>query len=52
MNLMIYGIVDSYDAVDILILNSGGPAPGKCDDFETIDDFEEKSSMITFPQRR
>jgi len=41
--------LDSYDGIDILILNSGGPAPGKFDDFETIDDFEEKSSMITFP---
>lgn len=34
--------------IDILILNSGGPAPGNFDSFESIADFETKCSAITY----
>lgn len=39
----------NYNPIDILILNSGGPAPGDFNSFESIDDFEKKCSEITFP---
>jgi len=38
-----------YPDIDILILNSGGPAPGNFDSFDNISEFEEKCSAITFP---
>ena len=34
--------------VDILILNNGGPKPGKFDSFKSIDVFEKETSSITF----
>lgn len=37
-----------YPAIDILILNSGGPAPGNFDSFDSISDFEKKCSAITY----
>ena len=37
-----------YPAIDILVLNSGGPAPGNFDSFESISDFEQKCSAITY----
>lgn len=48
-------VVDMFDAlknhnpIDILILNSGGPAPGDFDSFDSIVDFEKKCSEITYP---
>ena len=37
-----------YPAIDILVLNSGGPAPGNFDSFKSISDFEQKCSAITY----
>ena len=39
----------SSNPIDILILNSGGPAPGDFDSFDSIVDFEKKCSEITYP---
>lgn len=38
----------NYQTIDILIINSGGPAPGNFDSFESISDFELKCSAITY----
>lgn len=35
--------------IDILILNTGGPPPGNFSTFKNIEDFEKKTSSITFP---
>lgn len=40
--------LSGYPPIDILILNSGGPAPGNFDSFESISDFEKKCSAITY----
>jgi 3-oxoacyl-[acyl-carrier protein] reductase len=37
-----------YPALDILVLNNGGPAPGNFESFESVSDFEKKSSAITY----
>ncbi|MBI79304.1 MAG: hypothetical protein CMQ51_02625 [Gammaproteobacteria bacterium] len=38
----------NYPPVDILILNSGGPAPGNFDSFVSVSEFEQKCSAITY----
>ena len=38
----------NYPNIDVLILNSGGPAPGNFDSFDSILKFEEKCSAITY----
>lgn len=35
--------------IDILILNTGGPAPGNFSAFKNIEDFEKETSSITYP---
>ena len=40
--------LSDHPDIDILILNSGGPAPGNFDSFDSISDFEEKCSAITY----
>jgi 3-oxoacyl-[acyl-carrier protein] reductase len=38
----------NYPDVDILVTNSGGPAPGDFNSFSSIDEFEKKCSEITY----
>jgi 3-oxoacyl-[acyl-carrier protein] reductase len=40
--------LSDYPAIDILVLNSGGPAPGNFDSFDSISEFEQKCSAITY----
>lgn len=40
--------LNSFATIDILILNSGGPAPGDFNSFTSILDFEQKCSEITY----
>ena len=37
-----------YPDIDILVINSGGPAPGSFDSFSDMNDFETKCNQITF----
>ena len=41
-----------YPNIDILVINSGGPAPGDFDSFSDMFDFEDKCNRITFPATR
>lgn len=41
-----------YPSIDILVINSGGPAPGDFNSFDDMNDFEEKCNQITFPATR
>ena len=41
--------LDSYNPMDIIILNSGGPAPGKFSDFTNMEDFHNETTKITYP---
>lgn len=38
-----------YPSIDILVVNSGGPAPGDFESFASMNDFENKCNKITFP---
>jgi 3-oxoacyl-[acyl-carrier protein] reductase len=38
-----------FPTIDILVTNSGGPAPGTFESFANTSDFEEKCNQITFP---
>ena len=38
-----------YPNIDILVINSGGPAPGNFESFLNESDFEDKCNQITFP---
>ena len=41
--------LNGFPDIDILVANSGGPAPGDFNSFTSVEDFEEKCSRITFP---
>lgn len=41
-----------YPSIDILVVNSGGPAPGDFESFLDVNDFENKCNQITFPATR
>ena len=37
-----------FGEIDILVINSGGPAPGDFNSFSSVGDFEEKCRKITY----
>ena len=40
--------LENYPDVDILVANSGGPAPGDFNSFSSVVEFEQKCSEITY----